>query len=129
VGGYNGVFKDGANTMPVYATVKTPLVLDTPEMMDFARERYGDLFPLMVSDEARAKLIQDGYDGVFLHREPSPSSEVGGELSEVLVLNSNQIKSVFNEGGFDPASADIRKASGGFVTKPLYNDARIGGMI
>ena len=105
-------FKEGTNVMPLYATVKSPLVLDTAEMFEFARETYGPQFPELLSDEARAMLIADGYDGVFLFRD--------GKLAEVLVLDPTQIKSATgNRGTFDPASNNIlEQAAAAFDTTP-----------
>lgn len=105
--GREGNFVDGANVMPVYASVSRPLFMDT-DTIEWAREIYGSQFPLLISEENRASLQEDGYDSIFLYGEMRPDgSRTDGDLAEVILLNRHDVKSVFNNGEFNPGDPRI----------------------
>ena len=91
-GGYK--YKDGTNVLPVYASIQSPFIIDDDTSREFARTVYGPEFPFLISDEARAKLLEDGYDGIIVTKDTGHQ--------EFVVLEPTQIKSVFNRGTFDP---------------------------
>ena len=111
--GSEGAYRDGANVMPVYAKLKSPLVLDSMDMLMWAREVYANSeFPQLISAKTVADLKADGYDSVILDsgmiwNKPAES--------EVLVFEPTQIKSAIgNSGAFDPTNPDIRFSRGTF---------------
>jgi hypothetical protein len=127
IGGHQGKFNTGVNVMPVYANIKNPLVLDTPEMREWAKDAYaaGDnSFPLTISPKTKQALIDDGYDGIF-HGGHDPVEYAANNLGigdqptkdeEVIAFHPHQIKSAIgNNGHFDPNENEIHKANGGGV--------------
>jgi hypothetical protein len=94
VGGRGGVYKEGANTMPVYASIQRPLVLDDPSSIGWAREVFGPEVPFRITDEARAQIIAEGYDGILW--------KWGTPEAEVVVFEPEQVKSTLNKGTYNP---------------------------
>lgn len=89
----------GANAIPVYLSIRNPLVVHA-ETMTYTQQR--DLF-----DTAAAA----GHDGVIIRATKDGASDrTKGITSDVFaVFNGTQIKSaISNVGSFDPNSADIR---------------------
>ena len=137
VGGGSKGYDTGTNVMPVYANIKSPLVLDTRDMIDWAKTSYGagSEFPLYLRPEVKQKLIEDGYDGIFyaggrgveygtngIGVGEQPNSE-----EEVIAFHPHQIKSATgNNGNFDSANPDITKSGGGdveaYATKGAVTD-------
>ena len=126
-----GNWSKGANVMPVYAAIKSPLVLDTPEMYEWARHAYASgsqSFPLLLTPESKQKLIEDGYDGI-IHGGHSAidygANRIGigeqpGHDEEIIAFHPHQIKSAIgNQGTFDPSDPDITKSNGGLVDAAL----------
>lgn len=109
IGARNAKFREGANVMPLWASIKNPLVLNNSQEAKAFCDKHGlpsDGFPLLVSPQHRAKLIELGHDGVFW--------QPGTDKEEVLALHPNQIKSATgNQGTYDPNEDDITKAAGG----------------
>jgi hypothetical protein len=82
-----------------------------------------------IADSWTEDLKKKGHDGVVLQYDPK---EVGkaNAVREIVVFDTSNVKSAFSK--FDPAysrSPKLSKAAGGFVDKPLYDDARVGGLI
>jgi hypothetical protein len=111
VGGFEGKFKEGANVMPVYASIQNPLFIDsTSEAAERARFNLGRNWPYLYTREDVSKLQDAGYDGVFLTGQYGPN--------EIVAFRPEQVKSAIgNEGTFDPTNPVITKAKGGAVTK------------
>lgn len=84
---------EGANVMPVYASLKNPLVLDSYETAH------------KLTRAEWKKVESDGqHDGVIIRDQ--------GKISEVIAFKPTQIKSAIgNSGEFDPANPDIRAGS------------------
>ena len=135
VGGYRGddgerVFRSGTNVMPVHAAIKNPLIIDDATSYDWARKVFADdsaEFPQLLSPQTRARLIEDGYDGI-VYAGPSStrsadafygSNAIGSHPEreeEIISLLPNTLKSATgNRGTFDPNDVDINKAEGGPV--------------
>ena len=131
-------WKSGARVMPVYANIRSPLVLDSPEMLDWAQSVFAKgnkNFPLLIDRETRQALLDEGYDGIFHggsrtrkglsgkeHPHPDAPYVVGDDPhkeEEVVALHPpgrTQIKSAIgNRGTFDPGDPDITKSEGGDV--------------
>ena len=108
VGSEQRGFREGARTMPVYAKLKSPLVIDSKEMLDFARESFADgsrEFPQLISKQTVDALKSEGYDSVIFD-----GKGVGwrNAENEILVFDPKQIKSATgNIGTFDPDVQDI----------------------
>jgi hypothetical protein len=111
VGGFKGKFKEGANVMPLYASIQNPLFIDyTSKAAERARFNLGRGWPYIYTQEDVSKLQAAGYDGVFLVADDGPN--------EIVAFRPEQVKSAIgNEGTFDPANPVITKAKGGAVTK------------
>jgi hypothetical protein len=133
-------WQPGARVMPVYANVRSPLVLDSPEMLDWAQSVFAKgnkNFPLLIDRETRQALLDEGYDGIFHggsrtrkglsgkeHPHPDAPYVVGDDPhkeEEVVALHPpgrTQIKSAIgNRGTFDPGDPDITKSEGGDVER------------
>lgn len=111
VGNAERGFRTGARTMPVYAKVKNPLVIDDAGMLDYARNSFADgsrEFPQLISKRTADALKEDGYDSIIFD---GPGVGWKGASAEVIVLDGKQIKSAIgNSGAFDPATADITRS-------------------
>ena len=135
VGGYRGddgerVFRSGTNVMPVHAAIKNPLIIDDATSYDWARKVFADdsaEFPQLLSPQTRARMLEDGYDGI-VYAGPSStrateafygSNAIGthpDREEEIISLLPNSLKSAIgNRGTYDPMLPDINKAQGGPV--------------
>lgn len=126
-GEFTQEFREGANVMPVYADVRSPLVLDHPRKIREAAAKYqnGDReFPRYVSPEAKAAMEADGYDAIIFGGDnPIPygdrpmDARLGHQEArdeEIIVFDPKKIKSaVGNKGTYDLTKGDITKAYGG----------------
>jgi len=124
IGGGKGGFKKGTNVMPVYVQAKSPLMLDDPDMIEWARDVFarGDRdFPDLLSPEIVQELRKDGYDSI-IHADPYGSR--GGE-HEIIMFDPNKIKSAIgNQGTYDITNPDITKAKGGLIRMQAGGDPR-----
>jgi len=113
--GYPGEYVEGANVMPVWASMKSPLIVENGASV----EKYGSGFPAAISPEARKHLIDEGYDSV-INRAMPPGQE------EYIALHPQQVKSATgNSGHFDPNDPDITRAEGGEVSEGHDMDSHI----
>jgi len=77
----------------VYLSVKKPFMTDLTSLSDTYVE----------------KLKEEGYDGIFYY-EYLQDRHNGSYPTEIIVFNSNQIKSIFNKGNFDPKNNNISES-------------------
>jgi len=124
-----GNWSNGANVMPVWASIKSPLQLDTPQMYDWARKTYAEgsgEFPQFIAPQWKQKLIEDGYDGIIHGGHDSleyGAHRIGigqqpGRNEEIIAFYPHQLKSsTGNSGHFDPNNPDITRAKGGVVNR------------
>ena len=99
---------DGAKVLPVYASIKNPLILKTGKDLitrlpdgTNTRDLTGDLLDgVKIKDIA----ISGGHDGIIQFKP-------NGEIGDIVVFNPNQIKSAFNRGTFDPESPKISETA------------------
>jgi hypothetical protein len=126
-GEFTSTFKEGANVMPVYADVRSPLVLDHPRKIKEAAQKYqgGDpKFPRIVTPEAKAAMEADGFDAIIFGGDnPIPygdrpmDARLGHQESrdeEFIIFDPKKIKSAIgNKGTYDLNTGDITKAYGG----------------
>ena len=127
VGGGSG-YREGANVMPVYADIQTPLVMDTPEMIDWAQTAFAGgsrEFPQFMHPDWRKALIDEGYDGIVYGGPKSKEYalhdlQIGQQPhrdEEILSLfPERQLKSAIGNGGeYDMEVPRLSEASGGEV--------------
>jgi hypothetical protein len=98
-----GQERGGAQVIPVYLSVKNPLVIDS--VNDSSKQLFNRIDPTgkLSDDEVIAKLIDQGYDAVYAKED-----------GEYVVFNPTQIKSAIgNNGDYSLTNADIRKSIGG----------------
>ena len=100
----------GANVMPVHASIKNPLVLNSPH-------DWWDIIPGETNQTKTAWAKSQGYDGIkYPHSQPN-QNETGMAW---VAFEPTQIKSAIgNRGTYDTNVADINKAKGGNVI-PKY---------
>ena len=136
---YSGDFSNSARVLPLYASIKNPLIVEAGgdygtgiASYSAVRTNKGDttlskLFSLpadeeIISSDAISHLAKEsGHDGVIFKN----LSDIGGgkfdenyspQSTVYVTFNPNQIKSaVGNKGTFDPNESDILKARGGAV--------------
>jgi hypothetical protein len=120
----SGEFLSGTNVMPLYASIKNPLITKMSSWKeDFKPFGGGD--PWSFTKDQAKKIQEAGYDEILLYDNK-------GTLEEAIAFKPNQIKSALgNEGTYDPKNPVITKAEGGEVTeeerrKNLVIDARVG---
>ena len=106
VGNLKRGFREGANVMPVYAKLKNPMVIDSKDMMKWAREVYGTSeFPQILLPKNVEDIKNDGYDSIIVKGEPMGWGE---NNDEIIVFDSKQIKSATgNKGTFNPEAEEI----------------------
>ena len=114
------LFKHGTNVMPVHVQSRTPLVLDSQEMDDWARNAFAGgsgNFPYMMPKEWADAVQAEGYDSIY-----NPRSK------EVVMFDPTKIKSAIgNRGTYDTTRADITKAGGGSIDQMRYELLSRGG--
>ena len=105
----------GANVIPVYASIKNPLIIDgsirdpmiealvrlgvhenkATSIVEKAYEEKG-----YIGKQVMTRAMAQGYDGIMQYNRD-------GELSEVVVFSNTQVKSVFNQGTYLIGSGNI----------------------
>ena len=117
VGNEQSGWKDGANIMPVYARLERPLLIDSKDMMSWARKVYATSeFPQLMSQQTVDDLKADGYDSIIVKEEPL---KYGKGNDEIIVFDPEQIKSAIgNNGEYSSTSPDIRKSP----DRPWFDD-------
>jgi hypothetical protein len=105
----------GANVIPVYASIKNPLIIDgsirdpmiealvrlgvheskATSIVEKAYEEKG-----YIGKQVMTRAMAQGYDGIMQYSRD-------GELSEVVVFSNTQVKSVFNQGTYLIGSGNI----------------------
>jgi hypothetical protein len=111
---------------PVKIRLQNPELFDTYEDLEEAFQEWQDQQEY-ASDRGGAEyalwLQEGGRDGIVIENS---TTDTGEQRKDYIVFSPKNIRSRFAK--FDPAkkgSADIGHAAGGFVAKPLYDDARI----
>lgn len=102
VGARDG-FRQGANTIPVYARMENPLYIDEPEMLAWARAAFtknnNNAFPHYLTDDSIKAVRDEGYDGIYVSRDVFPNEPTS--RNEYILFDPGQIKSaVSNTGAF-----------------------------
>jgi hypothetical protein len=106
--------QNGQNVLPLYASIKNPLVLsakgdpmvDALVQLGLNREKAETMVEKAyeekgyIGKQVMTRAQAQGYDGLMQYRN--------GELTEVVAFSSSQIKSVFNQGQYDRTNPDIR---------------------
>jgi hypothetical protein len=107
-----GSFVSGANVIPLFASVKNPLITSLRTWKDDLKPFGGS--PWTLDKEAVSKMKKAGHDGIMYYDEK-------GNLEEVAVFKPTQVKSaISNEGTFSPRKKAITKAEGGEVTNDEF---------
>jgi hypothetical protein len=107
-----GSFVSGANVIPLFASVKNPLITSLRTWKDDLKPFGGS--PWTLDKEAVSKMKKAGHDGIMYYDEK-------GNLEEVAVFKPTQVKSaISNEGTFSPRKKAITKAQGGEVTNDEF---------
>lgn len=106
-------YRQGANVMPVYASIKRPLYIFDADDAQYAERFKLDsfAFPRTVSDKSLAALKAAGYDGIVYAgwRDAEGFDLRTGRNVEIIAFEPTQIKSAIgNRGTFDPTDPDIR---------------------
>jgi hypothetical protein len=100
-------FTPGTNVMPLYSSIKNPLIT-TEQTWKKDFQPYGGS-PWVLTPEEVSKISAAGHDGIMYY-------DKDGNLVEVLAFKPEQVKSAIgNIGSFDPAQRDITKAHGGLA--------------
>lgn len=103
----------GNQVMPVYLSVKNPLVIDS--VNDSSEQLFKRIDPTgkLSDDEVIAKLIEQGYDAVYAKED-----------DEWVVFDPTQIKSAIgNIGTFDPNDPNILRQAAQVATgRPIFQD-------
>lgn len=101
---------DGARVIPVYVSIKNPLVLTTGKDL-VIRLPDGTNYKELVGQNLDGRKIKDiaiagGHDGVIQFKQD-------GKIGDLVAYKSEQIKSAIgNNGKFDPNNIDITKENG-----------------
>lgn len=92
--------REGGNVLPVYLSIQNPMVAD------FGGARYRERTYAEIISEAQ----ENGHDGVILRNTIDAGFMAGGDaVTDIYVAFApTQIKSVFNQGTFDPTNPYIR---------------------
>jgi hypothetical protein len=94
--------EEGARVMPVYLSLKNPLVVEDGKLPD--GRTLSQVHRTGISAEGGKDLQRmiksRGHDGAIF--------KTGGEEVQYVVFEPTQIKSQFNQGSFDPKVADVR---------------------
>jgi hypothetical protein len=114
-----GSFVSGANVIPLFASVKNPLITSLRTWKDDLKPFGGS--PWTLDKEAVSKMKKAGHDGIMYYDEK-------GNLEEVAVFKPTQVKSaISNEGTFSPRKKAITKAQGGDVSNDEFIQEMITG--
>ena len=110
-------YSEDGNVLSVYLNIKKPFLKD--QNSNEWKNNHKKYFMNKMPEETTNLLKKDGYDGVFEVRR--------GQIKEINVFNSNQIKSATgNKGAFDPKSNDITKSitlfTQGLISKQVLSD-------
>ena len=103
----------GENKIPVYLSITNPKRFSASEYFEMAN----DSPDWWVKDfkRLRKSLVKEGYDGIYIPKDTSISKNNPGwgqfNADTWIAFKSNKIKSLFNEGTFDPANPNILKSS------------------
>jgi len=122
--------ENGGNIVPLYATLRNPLILKTEsgkdpmiqaltllgmsqakaeQVVEKAYDEKG-----YISTQVKTRAVAQGYDGIMQYRN--------GKLAEVVAFYQNQVKSVFNEN--PTSSPDIRFSVAPKITKNIVKNAK-----
>jgi hypothetical protein len=114
-----GSFVSGANVIPLFASVKNPLITSLRTWKDDLKPFGGS--PWTLDKEAVSKMKKAGHDGIMYYDEK-------GNLEEVAVFKPTQVKSaISNEGTFSPRKKAITKAQGGDVSNDEFIQEMMAG--
>ena len=115
IGGYQGVYKDGTNVMPLYTNIRNPLVLENRDAAEAARKMFAvknRSFPLLLTKNTKHALQDDGHDGVVYKKG---AGALDGD--EILAFEGEQLKSALgNRGLYSLRDLDVNYAHGGRVS-------------
>jgi len=105
----------GANVMPVHASIKNPLELKT-------LDEWFDVIPGKTNAEKTNWVKSQGYDGIkYPHSQPTANDSGMAWVA----FEPTQLKSALgNRGTYNPKKKDINKAKGGFIDKPLKGGSK-----
>lgn len=114
IGGYQGIYKDGTNIMPLYTNIRDPLVLGNEDALEAARKMFAiknQSFPLLLTKNTKHALQEAGHDGVVYQRG------AGALADEILAFEGEQLKSALgNRGLYDRHDWSVDYARGGRVS-------------
>ena len=111
------------NILPVKLRLKNPASYETYEDLETALSVLGKDDPLFFQEYLKSL----GHDGVVIE---DSFTDVPESRRDYVVFSPKNVRSRFAKFGLkESQSPYLSKAAGGFVDKPLYDDARIGGMI
>jgi hypothetical protein len=124
----------GKKKIDAYLSMQKPKVFETQDdFRAFLRENFAEdpetlTSPARFSNDSRAKLEADGFDGVII-KKPMFSGKNSKE-QWAIAFEPTQIKSVHNDGSFDPTNPNIYKsalpyavAGGGLMSALSPSDA------
>jgi len=110
----------GQTIYPVYLSIQNPLVIKNPTFWEGVKERIRDRNKspaqrqldaksktALITKARRDELEAQGYDGIINER-----------ANEIIAFRPTQIKSVFNQGTFDPEDARIQASTLGY--NPIF---------
>jgi hypothetical protein len=124
---------NGQNVMPLYASIKNPLVLsakgdpmiDALVQLGVARNKAGAIVEKAyeekgyVGKQVMTRAITQGFDGIMQYRD--------GELTEVVAFSPTQIKSATgNNGEYSPFNPNIKFSKAPRDTKAAAAEAKLG---
>lgn len=89
----------GQNILPVYLSIKKPYLIDGFDSVSGTNRSLG----MYLSDQTIKSVIEDGYDGIIAKNVlDSPNAELSNAHDVYVVFDPTQVKSVNNQGTFDP---------------------------
>jgi hypothetical protein len=106
-GNQSNMFTPGTNVMPLYASLKNPLI-STEKTWKKDFEKFGGS-PWTLTPEGVEKIKSAGHDGIVYY-------DAKGNLEEAVAFDPTNVKSAIgNRGTYDIGEEDITKAEGGAV--------------
>ena len=115
IGGYQGIYKDGTNVMPLYTNIRNPLVLENRDAVEAARKTFAvknPSFPLSLTKNTKHALQEAGHDGVVYQKGAGASL-----ADEILAFEAQQLKSALgNRGLYGLQDWNVDYARGGRVS-------------